>query len=292
MTDGSDRGGGALRPLSVGETIGTAITLYRSNAASLWKIVALVIVPLEVVDAVVRRVTLPSDVFVFRGALYTFGSSRSAGAGGTVALALVALLGLLGQLLAHGGAFKLILDAYLGRASGWRESLAFAGERLSSLVWLAVLATVIVAAGFVLFVLPGIWLLVGFSVAVPALLLERAAGLNALRRSMELVRSRWWATFSRLLAALALYVAVLFVVALVVGALTRGLNVTNVTLWLIISAALRAAVVIFTTPFIAAVITVTYVDLRVRKEAVDIDTLTGELGSSGSVMHVTTPPET
>ena len=102
-------------PLSVGETLDVALKLYRRNAVALWTIVASVIIPLEIIDIIVRRVTLPSDVFVHNGQLYTFTSGGSSGTSGTVALLLISLLGLFGQLLAHGATFKLLLDSYLGR---------------------------------------------------------------------------------------------------------------------------------------------------------------------------------
>ena len=57
-------GADGLRPLGVGETLDTAIKLYRNNAVALWKVVAIIIVPLQVIDVIVRRVTLPSDVFL------------------------------------------------------------------------------------------------------------------------------------------------------------------------------------------------------------------------------------
>ena len=43
-------------------------------------------------------------------------------------------------------------------------------------------------------IVPGIWLFVSYSVAVPALLLERIGPVEALRRSFRLVRGRWWPT--------------------------------------------------------------------------------------------------
>ena len=101
-------GGEGLRPLSVGETLDVALKLYRKNAVALWKIVATVFIPIYIVTVIVRRLTLPSDVFVHNGQLYTFTGSGSSGASGTVALLLVALLGLFGQLLSHGASFKLL----------------------------------------------------------------------------------------------------------------------------------------------------------------------------------------
>jgi hypothetical protein len=276
--------GQSLRPLGVGETLDAAIKLYRNNATTLWTIVALVIVPLEIIEVILRRVSLPSDVFVHNGTLYTFTTNGSSGTGSTVALLLVVLLGLLGQLLSTGALFKSLLDAYLGRSTDWRQSFDFAWHRIGSLIWLGILSTVLVTIGFVLLVIPGIWLLVAISVAVPALMLEGVTGFKAMRRSMDLVDTRWWATFGRLLAVFLLYGVLSFVIGAIVGALTDALSVTNVTLWVVIYGVLRAAVVILMTPFIAAAITVMYIDLRVRKEALDIELLASRFGGPGSTV--------
>jgi hypothetical protein len=281
---GIPAGGQRLRPLGVGETLDTALKLYRTKATSLWQIVASVIIPLEIIDVIVRRATLPSDVFVHNGQLYTFTTGGSSGTSGTVALLLVSLLGLFGQLLSHGATFKMLLDSYLGRTTDVGQSFAFASHRLLSLLWLGVLVTVLVAIGFILIILPGIWLIVSFSVAVPVLMLEGERGWAALRRSMDLVKGRWWATFGRLIAVLLMYIVALIVIGIIAGALERGLSVTNVTLFVVISAILQTAIVILLTPFIAAAITVIYIDLRVRKEALDIELLASRFGPPGSTV--------
>lgn len=284
---GTPTSGRGLRPLGVGETLDTALKLYRNNAVALWTIVAIVIVPLEIIEVIVRRLSLPSDVFVSNGTLYTFTTSGSSGTGGTVALLLVALLGLLGQLLSTGASFKLVLDAYIGRTPDWRESFAFARHRFGSLLWLGILLTVLVAIGFLLLFIPGLWLIVATSVSVPALMLEGVGGFKAMRRSIDLVDTRWWATFARLLVAFLLYAVLTFVIQELVSALTKALNVTNVTLWVAIDGVLRAVVIILMTPFIVAVLTTIYIDLRVRKEALDIELLASSFGPPGS----TVPPQ-
>ena len=101
-----------------------------------------------------------------RGGFGSGGSGGALGQGG-----LQALLGVLGQLLATGAVFKLQLDAYLGRPHDMEESFAFARGKILSLLWLGIVSTVLIAIGFVLLILPGIWLLVSFSVAVPVLML-------------------------------------------------------------------------------------------------------------------------
>jgi uncharacterized membrane protein YeaQ/YmgE (transglycosylase-associated protein family) len=268
---GGVAGEGALRPLDIGQTLDSAVNLYSKNAITLWKLVAIVIVPIEVIEVLLRRVTLPSDVFLRHGTLYTHGNTSSTAS--SVALLVVALLGLFGQLLATGAVFKLQLDAYLGRPHEIRESLeyAFGRHRLLSLLWVGIISTVMIVVGFILIIIPGIYLLVALSLAVPVLMLEGQRGMGAISRSMSLVSGRWWPTFGRLLVGLILYIVAVFIIGAIAGAIAH--STTNVTLYEVIQGLVGALISILLAPFFAAIINVTYIDLRVRKEGADHGTL-------------------
>jgi hypothetical protein len=279
QTGGGAEPRGGLRPLGIGETLDAAIKLYTKNAVKLWALVASVIVPIAVVSIIVRRLALPSDVFVFQGQLYTTTTSGTNGAGGLAGLIVIVVLGFLGQLLVTGAVVKLQLDAYLGHAPSLGEAFEFAGRRIFSLIWFAILLTVMLVIGFFLLFIPFFWLIVSSCVAIPALMLEGLGGFGALNRSIELVGGRWFATFFRLLVALLMYGVLLFVVGLIVVALTKGVSIHNVTAFLIVDQTLRTIGSILLLPFVAAVVNVIYVDLRVRKEGLDIEMLASNLGS-------------
>jgi hypothetical protein len=249
---------------------------------TLWKIVAIVIVPIEAIAVTLERVVLPSDVFVHNGLLYVPSSSGSTGSNGDLPLLILTLFVYLGQLLATGALFKLLIDHYLGRDTPWRESFGYAWSRFRSLLWLSIITVVFVAIGFVLLVIPGIWLLVAISVAIPALMYEGVGGFAAMKRSISLVDKRWWATLLRLLVTFLLYAVATFIIGLLSTALMRALNVTNVTMFEFLNGVLRAVEYILLTPFTAAVVTVIYVDLRVRKEALDIELLAQGFDASGA----------
>jgi hypothetical protein len=262
-----------LRPLAAGEVLDRAINLYRQNAVTLWKILAVVIVPIQVIEVIVRRVTLPSDVFLRNGQLYTFSGTTS----GLVPLIIVGLLSFAAVLIANGAAFKAIGDAYLGHTPDWMDSLRYASSRLGALLVLSIAWVVLVGIGFVLIVLPGVFLLVAWCVAIPALMLEGKRGFASLGRSFDLVRGRWWATFGRLLAAIVLLIVASVVVGAIIGAIANG--VKNVTLYVVLGGVSNVIADLLIIPFIAAVLTVIYIDLRVRKEAFDIEVLAQSLGS-------------
>jgi hypothetical protein len=274
-----------LRPLSVGETIDAAINLYRANAVQLWQAVAVVVVPLAIIQVIITRSSYPSDVFLHNGTLYT--TNLNGSTGGAIPSLAVVVIGAFAQLLSIGAVFKLVLDAYLGEMPSLRESFAFASSRIGSLLWLAILTALLVGIGLILLIVPGIYLLGAFSVAIPVLMMEGRTGLGALGRSRELVRGRWWATVARFVLA-ALLIGVL---ELVFGLIDLGsaLGISNLTLYLAVNAIVGAVVSILAAPFTAAVATVTYIDLRVRKEALDLELLAGGTGTAGSTSGYGTP---
>jgi hypothetical protein len=269
----------------VSETIQAALRLYRDNAVTLWKIVALIIVPIEIIEVIIRRASLPHGVFVLSGGLYVHTLSGQNNQGATVALLLVVVLGLLAQLLATGAVFKLQLDAYLGRPHDLEESFEYAAPRVFSLLWLGIISTILAVIGFILFIIPGIWFVVAVSVAVPALMLEGVKGFSALRRSMSLTSGRWWATFGRLLVAFVLYAIADVIIGLIANGLDDAIGVSNVTLYLIVNGVISAIIVILLSPFAAAVFNVIYIDLRVRKEGLTKQQLAGGLGPPSSTIY-------
>ena len=274
----------ALRPLGVGETLDAAIKLYRRNATTLWTIVAIVVIPLQILDTIVRRVSLPSDVFLSGGTLYSFSGQST---GSVIVVALASFLVAVATYIATGGVFEALISSYLGRPATWRKSLQHAGTRAGSLIWLAVLSVVFVFIGFILLFIPGLWLLVAISVAVPALMFEGVGGFAAMKRSMDLVDGRWWATFGRLLAAYVLLFAVLFGITALIGAIASGVTLHNVTLYETLIGLANVIAYILVTPFVSAVLTVIYIDLRVRKEALDLALVAQQFTGPGS----TVPPQ-
>ena len=271
---------GGARPLGIGEILDAALKLYRARAVELWKLVALIIVPVEVIDRIVFAASLPSGVYAHDGALYApIGTVGGAWIVVTIVLRFVAAALVIGA-LSRG-----LIDAYIGHPSGWRQSLEYAVDRLAPLLWLALLTSAVVLVGFILFVIPGIYLLVALSVAVPVLMFEGIAGPAALARSRELVSGRWWPTLGALIVGVVLIVAVDFVIAAVVGAIESGGHVNSVGLVVVLSGVATIVSNILTYPLLAAITAVIYIDLRHRKEGLE----PGALGRDSELDSPTAP---
>ena len=74
------------------------------------------------------------------------------------------------------------------------ETLKALGPRIWPMIWIQLVVAVLVICGLILFVIPGIWLLVIWSVVLPVIVLE-GRGFDSLGHSRELVRGNGWSVF-------------------------------------------------------------------------------------------------
>lgn len=128
-------------------------------------------------------------------------------------------------------------------------------------------------------VVTGAWLYVKLAMAPPALVLERATVRTALGRSWELVRAGWWRVFGILLLAAVIGAVISGIVQVPFTLVGEGLalatgspDATAPQLLALSVAGLGGAIagtVVF--PFSAAVAALVYVDLRMRREGLDLE---------------------
>jgi hypothetical protein len=78
-------------------------------------------------------------------------------------------------------------------------SLAFA--RLGAVIGAILLYILVVALGLILLIIPGIWLAVRLYFSAQAAVIDGLGPRDALRRSAELVKDRWWITVGRFILA-------------------------------------------------------------------------------------------
>lgn len=97
-------------------------------------------------------------------------------------------------------------------------SLAMGLRYFLPLIGLAILATIAIAFGFLLLIVPGLMLICAWCVAGPALVVDRTGVLGAFGRSAELTRGNRW----RIFALLFLVWVLLVVVGAVLGAVSAA----------------------------------------------------------------------
>ncbi|HUF82956.1 MAG TPA: hypothetical protein VMQ81_00025 [Acidimicrobiia bacterium] len=268
-----------LRPLRIGEILDAGIKITTKRFWALAKLVAVVTVPIQVVSAFVSLSTLDEDAIDA-----TTATSNQIDSEFWTQLAgnfVVSLLGLLATLVALAACTRIVAGAYFGEEPDWVGSLRYAGRRLHSLLWVGFLYGLMVAIGTLGCFIPGIWLAVAYSLAIPALLIEDSRGWKALVRSFRLVRGRWWPTFGVLILGYLLITIVQTMISLpVLGLLLAGGDDPNVAVFIVGSTITGTISTVLTTPFLVAMLVVIYVDLRVRKEGLDLQLMAQRVGAA------------
>lgn len=295
-----------LRPLGFGEILDGAVSTMRKH----WKVqlglTAAVVTFITVIQAVTSWVWLRDTAAFDSDALSgdPFGSDPTAGgvAGNTVQF-LGLVIGLLAQTVLAGILTVVVGRAVLGREVSAGEAWAQVRPRVWRLLGLSLLipvlcfglvtlaaviplllhaagladvAAITLAAFLLVAAVPAaVWLWVRLSVAAPVMVLERADLRTAMRRSSRLVRRSWWRVFGILL--LIQVIAQLLASVLVLPFAMAGLGLElwidgdAGTVWFFVLLMVGSAVGgLVTYPFTAGVTALLYVDLRMRREGLDL----------------------
>jgi len=276
-----------LRPLRIGEILDVGIKIYTRNSKTLFTLVALVVIPVQILGVLIIISTIPDALATASQNPFELTPQTQPAEVPEVreflvyvaAVFVVLILIFISTAIATAACFRAVTAAYLGGQPDWRSSFRFARERVGRILWVTFLAGLGTSVGLVFCILPGIWLGVVWSVATPVLLTEERRGTKALARSFELVQTRFWPT----LGVLAISYLIETVLNSAVGGSLLLLTITNIGDNLLLSQILsgtgQTIAAILATPFRAAVIAVLYFDLRVRKEGFDLQLLARRIGT-------------
>ena len=253
-----------LRPLTVGEILDTSFSLYRRHFSAL-ATVALVCTGLPLV----LRLFLEAGGGLLSNLLLAF----------LYGLSLVVL-----NLIATGATVFIVSESYLGRPLGAREALSRSTPYIGRILVCSMLIAFIVGLGFMLMVIPGVILAVGLALAIPAVVLESGSSATAaLSRSWELTRgSRWRILGLGVTLLILLYIPFVAITGLLAVVLPQasGERFGAASVWTVAAIAVGGVVQMFIYPLFYCVLTVTYYDLRVRKEGFDLELLASTLQSA------------
>jgi hypothetical protein len=273
-----------LRPLNLGEILDGAITAIRRYPVLILGVSAVVAVIAAGLNLVASLVLLPDVQRVTNlGPAATQQEVTDATLGllssffTTVSVALI--IALLARAFLSGFLTVVMGKAVLGRPVTFAEAMKDVTPRLLPLLGLTLLYSLIVVVGLFLCILPGIWLGVMYSLATPALLLERGTIGQALSRSWKLVSGSFWRVFGILALALLIGAVINLLIGVPfslgaggLGALTNpGSTAAPSTGALILQAVGSVIGETITAPFVALVTVLIYIDQRMRKEGMDIE---------------------
>ena len=254
-----------LRPLSTGELLDKTFTLYRTNFLLFYGIAALA-------QGVVFLILL-----VGTGLIAGSGRAQSTSFVATTAIlgVVMLLVYVVGSLIAtavmQAATTIAVSDLYLDKPTG----IKLAYDRVKGRVWRMVDVVFSVGLrigiGFVLFIVPGVLMLMRYSLAVPAAVLENLKTREALRRSKELSAG----SGGRVLTVYILMAVLIWVVSIgltfasaaVLGGNKQDTLLGRQVLQQLIS--FIAATIAY--PVLTIALALLYYDQRVRKEAFDIE---------------------
>ncbi|MFF4295285.1 hypothetical protein ACFY0N_16760 [Streptomyces vinaceus] len=292
-----------LRPLDLGEILDGAVATMRSHWRSVLPITLVVATVVQVISVLVQKYTL-SDLPVTSAEEPSLSDVADTLGGSMLALVANGFIQLIGTIVATAMLTMIFSRAVLGHAStigaAWREArpqlLRLLGLTLLLGIGGVLLVGVLIAPGIALgnigvgllggcVALPLLlWLGIKFSLASPALMLEKSSVSTSLRRSSRLVQGSWWRIFgiTALTGIITTIVAGIIVwpltaIGVAIGLVDAGPTaletgaVMNGWAPLILSAVGAVIAQTITMPIQSGVTVLLYVDQRIRREALDLE---------------------
>ncbi len=251
----------ALRPMTVADVLDGAFAVIKARPRKILGLTAGFVVPISLAAAYVRRDAVGiffSDDGRLSGDSPTGGPDLAT----TIALLIVPSIALVcvSAALAH-----LVSGWSVGRDAPVREMLGVVGRR-----WWPLLASFVVVhlaeiGGAFGCYIGALFVVPLFVPVAPIIGTEGASAGEALRRSVRLVRARYWPVMG--LAVLMGVVSLLLGQAL--ASLPRAIALGLESWPLLALGSILSQVV--TTPFVAAATVLLYLDLRVRTEGLDLE---------------------
>jgi hypothetical protein len=284
-----------FEPMGIGQIFDRSFRLYRQNFIQFLAIVAVIHVPVVLI-----QVGIQSYVFgKLQEQMATGEFVATSVADSLVPHIAVGLLGWLAMLLASGALAKGIAESYLGHSVSVGGVYRFVLPKL----WALVVATIVVVGLVFLIMLPTIGIAIASEsvalsiivglvslifvlivilrlwLATQIVVIENTGGLKAVGRSWGLTRGYGGKIFLVLLVIGIIGMVADWGAGLVTGPMVGRDNLQSA---LVIQGLVGAIVGILIAPITAGALVMLYFDLRIRKEAFDLEMLAEQMGAEPS----------
>ena len=231
--------------MQIGEVVGEAWDLYKRFLKPFVLTALVVFVVLDLISAL--AVVAAGD------------STGAAVLWGIIA----AVIGVVGYFWVQGALVELVRDVRDGRLDrSVGETYRTVQPRLPALIVAGILAAIGIGIGFVLLIIPGLFLLTIWSMLAPVIVLEGRSAGESFTRSREIVRGHGWTIF-----------ALIIITFLIVGIASSVIRLVFSPLPDFLDAWLGSLIAhSLTVPFAAAVLTTAYFRLTSSAPAAPTDT--------------------
>ncbi|MEU0189073.1 glycerophosphoryl diester phosphodiesterase membrane domain-containing protein [Streptomyces afghaniensis] len=300
-----------LRPLGVGEILDGAVSTMRTYWRTVLGISLTVAVITEVIVVLFQGLVLnDSSTEALNDPSATLSELSRAMGDAMLNSTVVFVISLVGTVIATALLTTVTSRAVLGKSVTIGEAWRDARPQVVKLFGLICLLLLITAGIVTVGTLPGIliaaagstgpgvaltvlgvigagivalWLMIRFSLASPALMLEKQGIKKAMSRSTKLVRGTWWRVFGIQLLATIIANVVASIIVIPFTFLAAALSGDGVTGWLnsggsglgwtfLIVSGIGAVIgSMITFPITAGVTVLLYIDQRIRREALDLE---------------------
>jgi Uncharacterised protein family (UPF0259) len=249
--------GPVLRPLSLGEILDVSFGLYRN-----------LFVPLLIITLVTRAVPLAASAYL----------QSAGGMAANFAIYIGSLIvDMVLAAIATAASTFIVSESYMGRRLSAGDAFRRAAPFIGRLISLGVLSSLVILLGVLLMIVPGVILACGLCLATPAMVIESlTSSTAAMGRSWSLTRNFRFKLFGALVAVFILmylpFVALGGVSAMSIGGGEAGAGMLGKASFVGLTT-IAALISSLIWPLLYCVLTVAYYDLRVRKEAFDLEVL-------------------
>ncbi len=182
--------------IGVGDVVSEAFSIYGQNLGALLGSAVVVFVVIGVIAGLLRT-------------------------GGVILILLGAIVQLVGYALYTGFVVELVSDVRDGRRDSTVGDLFEAARpAILPLIGFGILFGIAAGIGFVLFIVPGLFLVTIWAVGAPAIVVEDSGAIGAFGRSRELVRGNGW----QVLGVLVVVFLIVIVLGFVLGAIATPIG--------------------------------------------------------------------
>ncbi|MET9819816.1 glycerophosphoryl diester phosphodiesterase membrane domain-containing protein [Streptomyces sp. NPDC006355] len=300
-----------LRPLGVGEILDGAVSTMRTHWRTVLGISLTVAVLTEIIVVLFQGLVLnDSSTEALNDPSATLSELSRAMGDALLNSSVIFVISLVGTVIATALLTTVTSRAVLGKSvtigEAWRDARPQVLKLFGLICLLLLITAGIVTAGTLPGILiaaagstgPGValtilgiigagivalWLMIRFSLASPALMLEKQGIKKAMSRSAKLVQGTWWRIFGIQLLATIIANVVASIIVIPFTLLAAALSGDGITGWLntgaaslgwtflIVSGIGSVIGSMITFPITAGVTVLLYIDQRIRREALDLE---------------------
>jgi hypothetical protein len=276
-----------LRPLSLGEILDRTFGLYRRffllflGISAIPRLLVLVLNLSQLYfgffPAALNKIP-PASGLQAAPAIPSAGSIAAGVGFGLITLVVT----IIAYMLTQGATITAVSELYLGRTVTIADSFRRVLGELGSLFGVIVLNGLATIAAFIVLIIPGFYVMCRLVVCIPAALIEDLGAIASLERSFALTKDFAGRAFLILLLyfALSIGASALFAWPFSIGMALAMKNHEVIRGWLAMTQVGTYLATMLVTPVLTIASAIFYYDLRVRKEAFDLQIMMKPLGGA------------